>query len=204
MKSYPMPDNFSGSKFATRYGLDGSKGDFWAEGGQLFVPDNLPDDPPIFELSDPPRPKGELVWEESEIPGAVRLVAVYNGKKTAIAGAIGADASLTAMYQSPGPIGPQPAGPRREFHVPSVAGIVNIPVPIVDGDTLYVESDGEYRFSNGAWRRVLFGPALGTPADQPNLYGALDAAMDTAINPPTGPNIDPRVKAVLIELRKLI
>lgn len=205
MKQYPLPALFDGKKFATRYGLQAEPpADFWVHNNVIFVPDNLPDDPPIFEAPDPPQPKGELVWEPSEVPGSLRLVAKYNGKTSAIVGAVGADASLAAMYQSPGPIGPLPAGPRREFHVASQPDIVNIPVPVVPGDTLYVENDGEYRFSNGAWRRVLFGPSLGTPADQSNLYAALDAAMDTAINPPQGPNIDPRVRAVLIELRKLI
>ena len=38
----------------------------------------------------------------------------------------------------------------------------------------------------------------------PARYAALDAAMDGAINSPPGSSIDPRIKAVLVELRKLI
>ena len=30
--------------------------DFWIAGDYIFVPDNLPDDPPIFEAPDPPAP----------------------------------------------------------------------------------------------------------------------------------------------------
>lgn len=55
MKSYPKPKEFSGSKFALRYGLDPMK-DFWADEKFIYVPDNLPDDPPIFEPPDPPGP----------------------------------------------------------------------------------------------------------------------------------------------------
>ena len=201
----PGPGLWDAKKFAVRYNLNALKPDFYVNGeGLLVVFPTLPDDPPIFDLPDPPIPQGVLKWEVSDVPGAVRLVAEYNGKKSAIVGAVGADASLAAMYQSPGPVGPQPAGPRREFHVASPANIGNIPTVVVDGDTLYIENDGEYRRSNGAWRRVLFGPSLGSPADTPALYTALDAAMDTAINPPQGPNIDSRIRAVLIELRKLI
>ncbi len=54
MKTYPMPKDFSGTKFAARYGLDPLKPDFWSDGKLLYVPDNLPDDPPIFEPPDPP------------------------------------------------------------------------------------------------------------------------------------------------------
>ena len=56
MKTYPMPVNFSGAKFAKRYGLDSLKMDFWADEHFLYVPDTLPDDPPIFETTDPPKP----------------------------------------------------------------------------------------------------------------------------------------------------
>lgn len=50
-----MPKEFDGAKFAARYKLD-ARGDFWSDGKLLYVPDNLPDDPPIFELPDPPQP----------------------------------------------------------------------------------------------------------------------------------------------------
>jgi len=53
MKTYPMPINFDGAKFATRYGLNALAGDFWSDGESLHVPDGLPDDPPIFEAPDP-------------------------------------------------------------------------------------------------------------------------------------------------------
>jgi len=205
MKTYPMPNVFDGAKFAVRYGLSAIHGDFWSDGVLLHVPDGLPDDPPIFEAPDLPQDQGKITWENSSIPGALRLVVTHNNRKTIIAGAIGADPSLAAMYQSPGPISPfPPAGPRREFHVASKVDIVNIPVPVVDGDTLYVFGDGEYRFSNGTWRRILYGPTLDSPADQVDLYASLDAKLDLAINPPQGPQIDPRIKAVLVELRKLV
>jgi hypothetical protein len=67
-----------------------------------------------------------------------------------------------------------------------------------------VFGDGEYRFSNGTWRRLLYGPTLDSPADQVDLYASLDAKLDLAINPPQGPQIDSRIKAVLVELRKLV
>ncbi len=54
MKTYPMPKDFSGTKFAARYGLDPLKPDFWSDGKLLYVPNTLPDDPPIFESPDPP------------------------------------------------------------------------------------------------------------------------------------------------------
>lgn len=53
MKQYPMPKEFDGGKFASRYGLSTLRGDFWSDGIWLYVPDNLPDDPPIFEPPDP-------------------------------------------------------------------------------------------------------------------------------------------------------
>lgn len=52
MKSYPMPAQFDGAKFAARYGLDPFKKEFWSDSTNLYVPDNLPDDPPIFEAPD--------------------------------------------------------------------------------------------------------------------------------------------------------
>jgi hypothetical protein len=52
MKTYPMPANFDGAKFAARYGLNALARDFWCDGLNLHVPDNLPDDPPIFEAPD--------------------------------------------------------------------------------------------------------------------------------------------------------
>jgi hypothetical protein len=54
MKTYRLPPQFDGAKFALRYGLD-SLSDFWSDGEFLHVPDNLPDDPPIFEPPDPPK-----------------------------------------------------------------------------------------------------------------------------------------------------
>lgn len=53
MKTYPAPANFSGAKLAARYGLNSMK-DFWVSNGLIYVPDGLPDDPPIFEAPDPP------------------------------------------------------------------------------------------------------------------------------------------------------
>ncbi len=51
-KNYPVPAAFDGAKFARRYGLNVMT-DFWISGDRLFVPDGLPDDPPIFEPPDP-------------------------------------------------------------------------------------------------------------------------------------------------------
>jgi hypothetical protein len=205
MKTYPMPAQFDGAKFALRYGLHPgpTDPDFWSAGGFLHVPEDLPDDPPIFEAPNPPQPQGELVWESSEVPGSVRLVAKFNGKKSAIVGLVGADASQTAMYQSPGPIGPQPAGPRREFHVATLADIANIPVSVVDGDTLYVEADGEYRFIENEWKRILTGPSLGSPGDVVEIWAGLEAALDDALGG-GGPPLNPKVVAVFTELRKVL
>lgn len=55
MKSYPMPVQFDGAKFAARYSLNSLK-DFWSDGQFIYVPDNLPDDPPIFEAPNAPGP----------------------------------------------------------------------------------------------------------------------------------------------------
>lgn len=52
MKKYPLPAQFSGTKFAARYGISSLAGDFWSDGVWIYVPDNLPDDPPIFEAPD--------------------------------------------------------------------------------------------------------------------------------------------------------
>lgn len=83
MKIYPVPSSFSGAKFAVRYGLDVMK-DFWVVGALLYVPDNLPDDPPIFELPDPyvPVPPGVNVHHWPELAGWVgnkKILHVENG-----------------------------------------------------------------------------------------------------------------------------
>lgn len=55
MKQYALIANFDGAKFATRYGLSALRGDFFVDStGLLNVPDNLPDDPPIQEVTDDP------------------------------------------------------------------------------------------------------------------------------------------------------
>jgi len=58
IKQWPLPKNFSGRKFAKRYGLknDIVNPDFWADDKYLYILKNLPDDPPIFEANDPPKP----------------------------------------------------------------------------------------------------------------------------------------------------
>jgi len=56
MKTYKIPAAFDGGKFAARYGLNAFRGDFWVIEDNIFVPDNLPDDPPIFDPPDPPKP----------------------------------------------------------------------------------------------------------------------------------------------------
>lgn len=50
MKTYPLPAQFDGAKFATRYSL--TPFDYFIEDGLLYVPENLPDDPPIFDVPD--------------------------------------------------------------------------------------------------------------------------------------------------------
>jgi hypothetical protein len=56
MKIYTLPPVWSPPKFATRYSLNRDK-DFYVNGdGKLVVFPTLPDDPPIFELPDPPKP----------------------------------------------------------------------------------------------------------------------------------------------------
>ena len=212
MQTWVKPQDFDGAKFAARYGLSGIDGDFgvtFVDGVEVvYVKDAfihlITDDPPIFEPPDPPQIQGRIFWEDSGVSGALRLMVEYNNQKAVVVGAVGADTTKAAMYQSPGPIGQSPAGPRREFHLANNATLADLPVGVVDGDTLYKETNGEYRFSGGVWRRILTGPVLGSVGDTEPLYAGLNAALDAAINPPQGPNIDPRVKAVLIELRKLI
>lgn len=55
MSSWPLIANFDGGKFAARYGLSDFPPDFWASGNRLYVKDSitLPDNPPIFESTDP-------------------------------------------------------------------------------------------------------------------------------------------------------
>jgi hypothetical protein len=50
---------FSGVKFAARYNLDAVAGDFWADDQFIYLREGvtLLDDPPIFELPDPPKEK---------------------------------------------------------------------------------------------------------------------------------------------------
>jgi len=204
MQIFTLPPVWDAKKFAARYSLD-SRIDFYVNAERkLVVFPTISDNPPIFDLPDPHVPQGILSWEASEVPGAVRLVATYAGKKSVIVGGVGTDSTQVAMYQSPGPTGQLPAGPRREWHVATKADIVNIPTAVAPGDTLYIEGDGEYRYSQGAWHRILIGPSLGTPADVNDIYTALFAALDTAINPQQGPSVDPRVKAVLVELKKVL
>lgn len=55
MKAYPLAGPFDGAKLAARYGLKTTDGSFFIGGdGLIHVPDNLPDDPPVFEAPDPP------------------------------------------------------------------------------------------------------------------------------------------------------
>ena len=54
MKNYPEPQQFDGGKFAARYNLNPVTKDFFIADGRIHVPDNLPDDPPIFEAPDSP------------------------------------------------------------------------------------------------------------------------------------------------------
>lgn len=196
------PAQFSGEKFAIRYGLDSFRGDFSINGNILNYPDSLPDSP-IIEPPDPPIPQGKLRWEAGPLPGTVRLLVDFNGKSSTIVVA-GQDTSVYAMYTSPGPHSKGSLAHRHEYHLADKANISELgPLP-VDGDTLYVLGTGEYRRSNNTWRRVLPGPDIGSLADKVDLYADLDDKLDAAINPPQGPQIDARVKAVLVELRKLI
>lgn len=53
MKQYKPPALWDAVKFAKRYGLNTLKGDFFIDGnGMVNVPDNLPDNPPVFDLQD--------------------------------------------------------------------------------------------------------------------------------------------------------
>jgi len=61
MRTYVLPSVWDAKKFASRYRLN-SQTDFYVGGdGKLVVFPVIPDDPPIFELPDPPIDKyGEL------------------------------------------------------------------------------------------------------------------------------------------------
>jgi hypothetical protein len=60
MQIYTPPPIWDAGKFAVRYGLNKDK-DFYVNGeGKLVVFSVLPDNPPIFELSDPPQPRLHL------------------------------------------------------------------------------------------------------------------------------------------------
>lgn len=56
IKQYPKPKSFDGGKFTARYNL--GEFDFWADKDFIYLRDGLvlPDDPPIFEAPDPPKP----------------------------------------------------------------------------------------------------------------------------------------------------
>jgi hypothetical protein len=56
MKSIPLPSNFDGAKFASRYSL--GRDDFFVSEGRLYFPDALPT-APVTETTDvpPPNPK---------------------------------------------------------------------------------------------------------------------------------------------------
>ena len=63
----PVTEQFSGAKFAQRYGLDAARGDFFISNGDLFLQDyvpDLPDDPPILEPPDPPGPTEKELLEQ--------------------------------------------------------------------------------------------------------------------------------------------
>lgn len=51
---WPIPAEFNGAKFATRYAL--THNDFFVASGLLSLrpPTTIPDDPPIFDLNDTP------------------------------------------------------------------------------------------------------------------------------------------------------
>ena len=201
MKTVVVNQPFDGGKFAARYRL--GQFDFSMNGNTLSYPDSVTDNPPIFDPPDPPTPQGTLEWEAGPIPNTVRLVAKFNNKKSSVVVA-GQETNVYRMYTSPGPLVSGAGLSRKEYHITEKADIPLLQPTPIDGDTLYILGDGEYRYSNAAWRRVLYGPVLDSPADQLNLYVGLDAAMDAAINPSQGPQVDPRIKAVLVELRKLI
>lgn len=77
-QSFLLIPNFSGRKFAARYGLDPLSGAFWATETHLFLRDDviLPDKPPIFEPSDPPGPTKEEILEQRLAAIETRLTAV--------------------------------------------------------------------------------------------------------------------------------
>jgi len=56
MKTFMPPKVWDAKKFATRYGLN-TNADFYVDAeGLLVVFPDLPDDPPVFDLPDPPKP----------------------------------------------------------------------------------------------------------------------------------------------------
>jgi hypothetical protein len=60
MKVYPLPKTWDVAKFITRYGLDRDTDLYINTDGKLVVLLPLADDPPIFELPDPPKKAATL------------------------------------------------------------------------------------------------------------------------------------------------
>ena len=73
-KSYPLIARFDGAKFASRYGLSGIRGDFYASDGQLFIQEGLvlSDDPPIQETIDSGPTKREILRSTPTKPVTVQ------------------------------------------------------------------------------------------------------------------------------------
>lgn len=79
MTEYPLPANFDGGKFAKRYGLDTLKQEFWSDGTFLYVPSNLPDNPPIFEPCDA---KPDVKAQLDAVKSLPDLIAILKNKLT--------------------------------------------------------------------------------------------------------------------------
>ena len=76
MKIYTLPLSWDARKFAIRYNLNRDQ-DFYVDGeGKLVVFPVLPDDPPIFELPDPPGPTEKELLDQRLTAIESRLVLV--------------------------------------------------------------------------------------------------------------------------------
>jgi hypothetical protein len=80
MKNYTLPPIWDAKKFADRYGLDKDRDFYINASGQLIVFPVLPNDPPIFEATDPLLPTITSLINETPMPLKTILLRLAEGK----------------------------------------------------------------------------------------------------------------------------